>query len=57
MLVASAIGAGSAVTGLSLAYYGDFTPGASIVLVAIGAHVAAMVVSAVRDRVGQNAPA
>lgn len=50
MLAASAIGVASAVAGLMFAFYANYTPGASIVLIAIGAHVAAMAVRALRDR-------
>lgn len=39
MAIAALIGAASAVTGLLIAFYGDYTPGASIVLTAIAAYV------------------
>lgn len=57
MATASAIGAGSAVIGLTFAFYADFTPGASIVLTAIGCHLVAMTVRTVRDRTGEAAAA
>lgn len=41
MALASAIGAASAVAGLLLAFYADYTPGASIVLTAIACYLAA----------------
>lgn len=46
LLLASAIGAASAVVGLFVAFYGDLTPGAAIVVTAIGCYVAASVVRA-----------
>lgn len=57
MLTASAIGVTSALAGLAFAFYADYTPGASIVLVAIGAHVAAMAVRTLRDRTRRGATA
>lgn len=46
LLLASGIGAGSAVVGLLLAFYADLPPGAAIVLVALGCYCAAAGVSA-----------
>jgi zinc transport system permease protein len=43
MLLASAVGGGSALIGLTLAFYVDLTPGASIVLTAIGWYLVATV--------------
>lgn len=50
MLAASGIGAASAVAGLTFAFYANYAPGASIVLIAIGAHVAATAARVLRDR-------
>lgn len=50
MTVASCIGAGSALVGLTVAFYGDYTPGASIVLTAIACYVVAVAARGVRDR-------
>lgn len=50
MLLASGIGAGSAVAGLAFAFYADFTPGASIVIAAIGCHLVAMTIRKARER-------
>jgi len=44
LLLASAIGAASAVVGLFVAFYGDLTPGAAIVVTVIGCYMAAGVV-------------
>lgn len=55
MAVASAVGVISAVGGLTFSYYANSTPGASIVLVAIGFHVVAMTVRTMRDRVQRAA--
>jgi zinc transport system permease protein len=52
MVLASAIGAGSAVVGLLLAYLADLAPGASIVMTAIAAYVVAASAQAVRARRG-----
>lgn len=41
MTIASSVGAGSAVAGLLIAFYGDFTPGASIVLTALACYAVA----------------
>jgi zinc transport system permease protein len=57
MALASAIGAGSAAAGLTVAFYLDYTPGASIVLIAIGSHVAAMTVRNLRHRTQKTAAA
>jgi zinc transport system permease protein len=45
-----AIGLGSALAGLTIAYYADLPPGGTIVLVAAGAFVAAAVARALRGR-------
>lgn len=50
LLLASAIGALSAVVGLLLAFYADTTPGASIVVVAIGCYGVTAVLRAVPRR-------
>lgn len=50
MAVGAAIGAGSAVVGLTAAYALDLTPGSSIVLVALGAYVAAAALRSARAR-------
>src|SRR5690606_30073045 len=50
LLLASAIGALSAVVGLLLAFYADTTPGASIVVVAIGCYGVNAVLRAVPRR-------
>lgn len=55
MALASAIGVGSAAVGLTVAFHADLTPGASIVLIAIGCHLAAMAVRIVRDRTHEAA--
>jgi zinc transport system permease protein len=49
--LAMAFGLGSVLAGLTLSYYGDLPPGGTIVLLAAGASVAALLVgSAVRGR-------
>lgn len=48
ILLAMAIGVGSVLVGLTVAYYGDLAPGGAIVLVAAGAFVAASVVRSLR---------
>jgi zinc transport system permease protein len=50
MMLASLIGTGSAAVGLTAAFYVDLTPGASIVLTAIGCYVVASAVRSLRDR-------
>lgn len=50
MMVASLVGAGSAVAGLLLAFYGDHTPGASIVLTAIACYLVAAGARRLRGR-------
>ena len=50
MVIASAIGATSAIAGLLVATYADVTPGSSIVLTAIACYVIATAVSAFRTR-------
>jgi zinc transport system permease protein len=49
-VLAMAIGLGSALAGLTISYYADAPPGGTIVLVAAGAYVTALVASAVRGR-------
>lgn len=56
MVMAACIGAGSAVVGLTVAFYGDYTPGASIVLTAIACYIMAVATRAVRGR-GRPQPA
>ncbi|HVM21190.1 MAG TPA: metal ABC transporter permease [Egibacteraceae bacterium] len=56
MAIAAAIGGGSAVVGLLLAYYGDATPGSSIVLTAIVCYVIASVVGTLRRRARRQTP-
>ncbi|MDP9388317.1 MAG: metal ABC transporter permease [Actinomycetota bacterium] len=51
LLVASAIGAASAVAGLLAAHYRDYSPGSAIVLTAIAAYVATTGASGLRRRV------
>jgi zinc transport system permease protein len=55
MALASLIGIGSAVAGLTAAFHVDLTPGSSIVLTAIGCYLVASVVRATRDRTQQVA--
>lgn len=55
MILASAIGGGSALTGLTLAFYADLTPGASIVLTAIAAYVVAAAARFVAHRTREHA--
>jgi zinc transport system permease protein len=50
MTLASAIGAGSAVVGLTVAYVADLAPGASIVLIAICCYIATVAFRALRAR-------
>jgi zinc transport system permease protein len=50
LVLAMAIGLGSALAGLTISYYSDAPPGGTIVLVAAGAYVAALLDSAVRGR-------
>ena len=50
LLLAMAIGLGSVLAGLTVAYYGDLPPGGTIVLVAAGAFVAASIVGSLRVR-------
>jgi zinc transport system permease protein len=50
LLLSITVGLLSVLAGLSLAYYGDLPPGASIVLVAAGSFVATSTVEAVRSR-------
>jgi zinc transport system permease protein len=50
LVLAMAIGLGSALAGLTISYYADAPPGGTIVLVAAGAYVAALLDSAVRGR-------
>jgi zinc transport system permease protein len=53
LALSSAIGAGSAVAGLLLAFYADYTPGATIVLVAIACYALAGWLASARGRVRQ----
>jgi zinc transport system permease protein len=48
LLVSIVIGLASALCGLTISYYADLPPGGTIVLVAAGAYVLALVVSAIR---------
>ena len=48
--LSTAIGLGSALTGLTIAYYADLPPGGTIVLVAAGVYVGCLVATAVRGR-------
>jgi zinc transport system permease protein len=50
MALASAIGIGSAASGLTASFYADLTPGSSIVLTAIACYVVAAVVRVLRER-------
>ncbi len=50
MAIASAVSAGSALIGLTIAFHADSTPGASIVLTAIGFYVVAAAARQVRGR-------
>jgi zinc transport system permease protein len=50
LLLAMAIGVGSALAGLTLAYYGDLPPGGTIVLVAAASFVVTSCIEAVRTR-------
>jgi zinc transport system permease protein len=50
LALASAIGASSAVGGLLVAYYQDYSPGSTIVLVAIGSYVVITAVSSLGSR-------
>lgn len=56
LMVAAAVGAGSAVVGLVVAFYGDAPPGAAIVLVTLLAYVVATVLSGLRGRSRTVAP-
>jgi zinc transport system permease protein len=50
MLLSTAIGLGSVLTGLTVAYYADMPPGGTIVLAAAGAFLVASAIEAVRSR-------
>jgi len=50
MGIASGIGASSALVGLTVAFHADYTPGASIVLVAIGCYILAAAARQLRRR-------
>jgi zinc transport system permease protein len=50
LVLSTAIGLASALAGLTISYYADFPPGGTIVLVAAGVYLAALVVSASRGR-------
>jgi zinc transport system permease protein len=54
LVLAALIGAGSAVAGLLVAFYADFTPGASIVITALACYVASASIGAARHRVGER---
>jgi zinc transport system permease protein len=55
MVLAAAVGGGSAQVGMTLAYYVDLTPGASIVLTAIGCYLVAAVARHVVERTRAHA--
>lgn len=57
MAIASLIGAGSAVVGLFVAFYADYTPGASIVLTAIACYLVTAAARGLRARNRTHAPA
>ncbi|MGH2932777.1 MAG: metal ABC transporter permease [Gaiellaceae bacterium] len=50
ILLSTAIGLGSVLTGLTVAYYADLPPGGTIVLAAAGAFLVASAIEAVRSR-------
>ena len=50
ILLSTAIGLGSVLTGLTVAYYADMPPGGTIVLAAAGAFLVASAIEAVRSR-------
>jgi zinc transport system permease protein len=50
LAMATAIGLGSAIGGLTVSYYADLPPGGTIVLVAASAYLAALGLSVVRGR-------
>ena len=50
ILLATAIGLGSVLTGLTVAYYADMPPGGTIVLAAAGAFLVASAIESVRSR-------
>jgi zinc transport system permease protein len=50
LVLSTAIGLAAALAGLTISYYADFPPGGTIVLVAAGVYLAALVVSASRGR-------
>ena len=55
MALAAAIGGGSSLAGLSLAFYLDLTPGASIVLTAIACYVLATTARSLMERTREHA--
>ena len=50
LVLSTAIGLASALSGLTISYYADLPPGGTIVLVAAGAYVVALGVGVVRGR-------
>ena len=50
LVMAMAIGLGSAIGGLTISYYADLPPGGTIVLVAAAAYLAALALSVARGR-------
>ena len=50
ILLSTAIGLGSVLTGLTVAYYADLPPGGTIVLAAAGAFLVASAIEAIRSR-------
>src|SRR5262249_47972214 len=50
IVLSMAIGLGAALSGLTISYYADLPPGGTIVLVAAGVYITALVGSAVRGR-------
>jgi zinc transport system permease protein len=56
MVLAAAIGGGSAIAGLTIAFYADLTPAASIVLTAIVCYLAASAVRYLSDRARDDVP-
>ncbi len=54
MVGAAAVGAGSALAGLVFAFYADYTPGASIVLVAISCYLVATAARGLLGRAGRR---
>ena len=50
LVLATVIGFGSAISGVTIAYYADLPPGGTIVLVAAATYLVALAVTAVRVR-------